>query len=135
PNNVVHSVIVGLPLPVWNRNQGGIREAYANLTRANDEPARVRNELTTQLAAAFEKYDNARTLLLLYRDQMVPDQVRAYRALYRHYSTDPEKVNFIDVVVAQQTLSDTIKAYIDTITGVWDAVAEVANLLQIDDLY
>jgi cobalt-zinc-cadmium efflux system outer membrane protein len=135
PNNAMHGVSIGVQLPLWNRNQGSIREAQANLARASDEPERVRNDLTTQVAAAFERYDNNRALVLMYRDQIIPDQVRAYRSLYFRYSTEkPDDMNFNDVVTAQQTLADAIRSYIDSIGNLWDSVVDVGALLQVDDL-
>ncbi len=135
PNNAMHGVSVGFQLPLWNRNQGGIREAQANLARVSDEPERVRNDLLTQTAVAFERYDNNRALVMMYRDQIIPDQVRAYRSLYFRYSTEkPDDLNFNDVVTAQQTLADAIRSYIESINGLWDSVVDIANLLQVDDL-
>src|SRR5206468_4280299 len=85
PFGVIHSVLLGVQVPVFNRNQGGILEAEGNLGRVSLEPARVRNDLTAQVAAAFQRYDNSRTLVMLYRDQILPDQVRAYRGIYQRY--------------------------------------------------
>ncbi len=120
---------------MWDRNQGNIRSAQATLSRATDEPARVRNDLTAQVAAAFERYDSNRSLVLLYRDQIVPDQVRAYEKVYRRYDTEPDVLNFNDVITAQQTLAQTIRDYVEAIGNLWDAVTDIANLLQVNDLY
>jgi cobalt-zinc-cadmium efflux system outer membrane protein len=135
PNNAMHGVSVGVQLPVWNRNQGNQLEAGANLSRAGDEPERVRNNLLARVAAALERYNNARQLVLLYRDQIVPDQARAYRNIYRGYDTALETLHFNDVVTAQQTLADTIQKYIGALTNLWASVADIANLLQMDDLF
>lgn len=135
PNNAVHSINIGFDLPLWNRNQGGIREAEGRLFSADDERERVQNDLTARIAAAFEKYDNARSLTLMYRDQIVPDQTRAYRNIYRRYDTVPESLNFNDVVTAQQTLAESIRNYVDTLGNLWESVADIANLLQLDDLF
>lgn len=134
PNNAVHGVSVGVRLPLWDRNQGGIRSAQANLSYAAAEPMRVRNELAIQLATAFERYETSRDQVLMYRDQMVPDQARAYRLIYRRYDAEPEVLNFNDVISAQQTLAETIKSYINSIGNLWEAVADVGNLMQLDDL-
>lgn len=135
PMNVIHGVGVTVPLPLWDRNQGGIRQAQGQLAQAAEEVNRVRNDLAGELAAAFEKYNNARTLLQLYRDQILPDQVRAFRGMYLHYDRAPEGINFNDVVTAQQTLSQSVIGYVAALGNVWEAAVDVANLLQIDDLY
>src|SRR5207244_938551 len=68
------------------------------------------------------------------RDRIVPDQVRAYRGIYRRYDSEPDALNFNDVITAQQTLADSIRNYIDSIGGLWGAVTDLAALLQLDDL-
>jgi outer membrane protein, heavy metal efflux system len=135
PFGVVHSLVVGVQMPVFNRNQGAIHAAQANLMRAEEEPARVRNELTTLVAAAFQRYDNARAVTMLYRDQIVPDQVRAYRGIVQRYDrAEGEALNFNDIITSQQTMVEAINRYLESIGEMWDAVVEVANLLQLDDL-
>jgi cobalt-zinc-cadmium efflux system outer membrane protein len=135
PFGSVHSVVVGIPVPLWNRNQGAIRAARATLAQASLEPAHARNTLVAQLATAIERYDNARSLVLLYRDKIVPDQVRAYRNLYRRYDTEVGVLNFNDVITSQQTLSNVMSQYVVSIGELWASVVEIAALLQIDDLF
>jgi len=139
PFGVVHSVLVGVQIPVFNHNQGAIAEAQANLGRAGEEPARVRNDLTSQVATAFQRYDTARALVLVYRDQVLPDQVRAYRGIYQRYDKgEGEKeavVNFNDIITSQQTLADALRSYLDALGDLWDSVVDIANLLQLDDLH
>src|SRR5262249_20124243 len=55
-NNYVHSGEVSFPLPIFDRNKGGIIQAQGNLIRAVEEAHRVRDDLTIRLADAFERY-------------------------------------------------------------------------------
>src|SRR5262249_59378255 len=43
PPRLVPGVTASVPLPVFDRNQGGIRQAQAALVRAAEEPHRVQN--------------------------------------------------------------------------------------------
>jgi cobalt-zinc-cadmium efflux system outer membrane protein len=129
------SVQVGVPVPIWDKNQGNIRKAQAELLRANEESHRVRNELTARLAEAFQRYDNGRILVSYYRDQILPDQVQTYRGAYLRHQQEPDAVGFADVVIAQQTLANAIVAYIAALGDMWAAVADVSNLLQTNDLF
>jgi cobalt-zinc-cadmium efflux system outer membrane protein len=139
PYEVAPTFIVQIPLPVWDRNQGGILEAQAVADRQSEEPHRVRVELTRALAEAFEKYQDNRVLLGYYRDQILPDLVRVYRGVYRRYQVSDRGEDgapgFNDVVVAQQNLAQSIGTYIQTLGQVWQAVVEVADLLQTPDLF
>jgi cobalt-zinc-cadmium efflux system outer membrane protein len=138
PNNIAHNVQVTVPLPIWDRNQGNILQARANLTRAADEVERVRNDLVTRLADAYERYDNNRKLLDYYRQWILPDQVRAYRGVFDRYlrgePTEKAVVTFGDVVTAQQTLAGSITAYVTALDATWSSVVDLAGLLQLSDL-
>src|SRR5262249_19977219 len=120
PGLIVTSLQVGFTVPIWDRNQGGIIQAEGNLVNAMEEEHRVRDALTTTLADAFEPYENNRVLLEYYRDQILPDQVRAYRGVYQRYLGEAPRVGgnpptFGDVVAAQQTLATTLATYVTTL--------------------
>src|SRR5260370_11532308 len=133
------SVQLGGPIPIYDRNQGNIIQAQGALMRAIGEPHRVRDDLTSRLAAAFEQYENNRVLLEFYRKQIIPDQVRAYQGVYHRYQVqskdDPSKVGFGDIVTAQQTLVGAIATYVTTLGQAWSSVVGVADLLQTNDLF
>jgi cobalt-zinc-cadmium efflux system outer membrane protein len=152
PFNVDPSVQVYFPLPVWDRNEGGIIQAQGNAVNASEEAHRVRSDLTTRLADAFERYSTNRVLLGYYRDQILPDLVRAYRGLYLRYQTEmapgvalpgaiapPAAATtppaFADVVVGQQNLAAAVVTYVQTLGQAWQAVVDVADVLQTDDIY
>jgi cobalt-zinc-cadmium efflux system outer membrane protein len=146
PFGTVYSLQAGIPVPIFDRNQGGILQAQSQLVQSSEESHRVRDDLTTRLAVAFEAYENNRVLLRIYRDRILPDQVRAYRAIYDRYQKEAQPAlppgvpvsatpAFSDVVVAQQSLAQSIATYAQTLGSMWQAVADVADLLQTDDLF
>jgi outer membrane protein, heavy metal efflux system len=136
PNRLVTTVQVGMPVPVWDRNQGGVRQARGNLLRAVEEPHRVRSELTAKVAEAYRRYSENRAVLSLYRTQILPKQVQAYRAaVKRHYAEAGAKVSFIDLINSEQVLVASVNQYFVALAAQWQAVADVAALLQTDDLY
>ncbi len=132
------SVGVSMPVPVWNRNQGGIQQAQANLLEMSEEPHRVRIALTNTLAQAFARYKDNRVLLGYYRDQILPDLVRVYNGVYERYRKEaegPTKPEFNDVVVAQGNLAAAVTTYVTTLGALWQAVVDVTDLLQTNDLF
>src|SRR5262249_29210564 len=50
---------IGVRLPIFNRNQGNIRSAYAELDIAERETQRVELALRARMAAVFRTYRNA----------------------------------------------------------------------------
>jgi cobalt-zinc-cadmium efflux system outer membrane protein len=138
PYNVITGVQVGGPIPVWDRNQGNILRAEAQLVRATEEEHRVRDDLARQLADAFERYQLNRELLAPYRGALLPDQVRVFNGLFERYLTQPPgatEVTFIDISTAQQNLATSVTAYIRALGEQWRAVVDIAALLQTEDLY
>jgi cobalt-zinc-cadmium efflux system outer membrane protein len=140
PDIINHSVTVGIPLPLWNRNQGKIMAAQADLVGASERPHAVRAALTRQVAEAFERYASGRALLRYYRDSILPDQVRVYRGVYDRYRTEPadathQPPNLGDVIVAQQGLATALTSYLNALGELWQAVADLGGLLQTDDLF
>jgi cobalt-zinc-cadmium efflux system outer membrane protein len=140
PQHVSTSLQVSFPIPVWDCNQGGIIQAQGNRVNASEQEHFVRDQLTQTLADAFERYDNNRRLLEWYRDDILPNQVRAYRGVYERYDKEGgakigNPPSFGDVVQAQQTLAQTVQGYITTLGALWQAVVDVANVMQTDDLF
>ncbi len=135
PHQVTPSVVFGIPLPVWNRNQGGIREAQGTLLEKIEEPHRVRSMLVGRLAEAYRRYRDAVAVLQVYQERVIPNQVRAYLHTYERHLQEPGVVGFADIVVAQQQMAGGIMTYINTLGEMWTAVADIAHLLQTNDLY
>ena len=135
PFGTTANVQIGVPIPVWDRNQGAIQAAEGALMRADEESARVRNDLTARVAEAFERYDNNRRILTYYRSSILPDQVRAYRALYLRHHNEPDQVNLQDVVNAQQLLAQSVTTFLVTLNAQWTAVVDLSNLLQTNELF
>lgn len=129
-----YNLQVGVPVPIFNQNRGGIRKAQGELVRATNELGRVRNELAGKLADAFSRYETNRTLLDYYRDQILPDQARVYRGVYERHQKVSDEVGFGDIIVAQQILVGYVATYVAAMDAQWDAYAEIAGLLQLEDL-
>jgi cobalt-zinc-cadmium efflux system outer membrane protein len=134
PEKYVHSLQVGIPLPIWDQNKGNILAAEAAMVRATEEPHRVELSLTNNLANAYTNYKTNLDGLEYYRRFILPDQVRAYRGVFERRGIDPGVV-FGDLVSAQQTLAAGVTQYLTTLGQVWTSAIGVADLLQTDDLF
>ena len=134
------SVSVGVPIPIWDRNQGGILQAEGQLANATEEPHRVRAALTGTLAEAFGRYNTYREAVAVYRDSILPDGVRVYEALYKRYriglpNPTPDWPDFSAVVTIQQTLVQNVATYLSDLGLFWQAVVDVTDVLQTDNLF
>jgi outer membrane protein, heavy metal efflux system len=126
---------IGVTVPLFDRNQGAIMWAQAMFARANAEVPRVQNILLVQLADAFERYETARQQTELYRVRILPNLVTAFRGVYQRYQVDagPDKVNYNDIVTAQQNLVVQLGGYMQALAAQWQALADLAGAVQVTD--
>ena len=134
-NDVAYSVQIGVPLPLFDRNQGNITAADAELMRAQSRRVAIQNRLTGELAEAYAEYQSSRELASTYREDMLPSQVQTYRGVYERFREAGGLVDFAQVVVAQQTLGQTVEDYLTVLSQQWESTVALAELLQADDLY
>jgi cobalt-zinc-cadmium efflux system outer membrane protein len=130
----------GVPIPIWDRNQGNIRAAEYQISSNIDALASTQNDLSSRLADALGRYEANRIAVVNYRDKVLPALTQAYQGLIRRYQQEPAdapggKVAFNDIVTAQQNLSQALQSYLTSLTAQWQAVVDLAGLLQLDELY
>jgi cobalt-zinc-cadmium efflux system outer membrane protein len=142
PFLLTNSLQITIPLAIWDRNQGGIMQAEGQLVRAEEEAHRVRADLTSRLADAFGRYESNRFQLEDFRSQILPYQLKAYRAMYERWRVEKPGAlalsptpGFLDLFVTQQFMATNISNYLTTLAATWTAVMDVADLLQTDDLF
>ncbi len=128
-------VQIGVSLPIYDRNQGNIHTAQARIAAAGQQVLVTQNDLTARLAEAFGRYEASTQIATNYRTEIIPSLTRAYQAIIRRYQVEPEKVGFNDIVVAQQSLSQALQTYLQSLDAQWKAVVDLATLGQLDELF
>lgn len=111
------SVEVGLRIPLWNRNQGGIATAGAELEMAEREVRRVELMLRARFASAFRTYLNAMRVATQYEKQIVPQAQGAYD-LYRT-NFRAMAAAYPQVLIAQRTLFQVRVEYVQALVNTW----------------
>jgi cobalt-zinc-cadmium efflux system outer membrane protein len=108
---------VGLRIPLFNRNQGAIAEASAELDFAEREARRVELMLRARTASAFRAYQNALSVATEYREQIVPRARQAYElylASFRQMAAA-----YPQALIAQRTFFQTQAEYVRALVDVW----------------
>ncbi len=112
-------VNIGLPIPIFNRNQGTIQQAQADLIRAHAESQRLELELQARLAANYRTYLSAWQRVEEYQSTMLPKAEEATELLRQSYKD--RRATWVDVLIAQRlqmTLEtefvDSLKTYRET---------------------
>jgi cobalt-zinc-cadmium efflux system outer membrane protein len=129
------NVEVGVPVPVWDRNQGGVQQAQGQLARALDQAQRVRLDLLGKLADAVERYTSNRQVVEMHESSILPDQVRFYKGQLQRHQQEPDKVPFSEAAYALETFGDSLAVYLAALDAQWKAAVDLAALAQLDDLY
>ena len=118
---------VGVTVPLFNRNTGGIAASRADLARAEREVTRLELSLQSRAADVFNEYltnlRNAET----YRTEIVPraeESYRLYLAKYREMAAA-----YPQVLVAQRTLSQVSDEYIRFAEMAWTASLRLQGML------
>ena len=130
--NNVTSVQVGVRLPVFDKNQGNIQAAHAQLAYAQAEVGRVELSLRQRLARAYARYRTAQATVQVYRDQNLPDARQAYE-LYRD-SFRKRRAAWPQVLVAQRTYFQISVDYVRALDELRRTEVAILGLLLVDGL-
>jgi cobalt-zinc-cadmium efflux system outer membrane protein len=130
--NETTDVSIGIRLPIFNRNQGTIRQASAELTRAHAEVSRVELSLRRRLADAFHRYDTARESVRDYQESSLPKARQAYE-LYLDYFRK-RRAAWPQVLVAERTYAQFSEDYVSALAELREAEIEIQGLLLVDGL-
>lgn len=130
--NAVVGVQVGLPLPIYNRNQGGVQEAIGELREAEYAAMRMELSIERQLAQAYQDYATARLQAERYAADILPraaDTLDLTRNGYRN-----GEFTFIQLLTAQRTYFQTNLTYLNALAEMGAAGRRMNGLLLTDSL-
>jgi cobalt-zinc-cadmium efflux system outer membrane protein len=109
----IATVEVGLPLPLWNRNQGNITKAESQLIAAQYEVRRVELDLRQRLAPAFERYQNARDQAQKYSEDILPNAAKTLELTRLGYQQG--EFNYQALLIAQRTYFQANLSYLESL--------------------
>jgi cobalt-zinc-cadmium efflux system outer membrane protein len=128
----IANVQAGVPIPIWNRNQGGVRRAQAELAAAQSNADRVELGLQQRLAIVFQRYANARQQVETYRKQILPDAQSSLDLVSEGYRQG--EFGYLILLTSQRTFFQTNLAYLESLRQLRESQAAVDNLLLTDSL-
>jgi outer membrane protein, heavy metal efflux system len=125
-------VSYGWNFPIFNRNQGTIREAMAEVARARAEVTRLELWLRRQLADEFADYQTAQATVQTYRFETLPQAREAYQLTLGGFRQ--RRTPWAQVVLSQRTYSDLVEEYIEALLQLRHSEVEINGLLLVDGL-
>ncbi len=119
---------ISVPLPIFNRNQGNILSAQAEVGKSHVEVERVRNELASRFASAYGQFEAAKNRANRYRTSILPATVKSLEYSERAYKAG--LLDFERIIRAQRFVGEAKLEYAKTLGEAWQAASEIAGLLQ-----
>jgi outer membrane protein, heavy metal efflux system len=123
---------VAVQLPIFNRNQGNVVAATADLERAQLEKQRVALTLRERAATILDEYANAKLMALEYRDEMLPRSQKAYTLMTEKYGQ--MLASYPRVLQAQRKLYALHAEYIMALETTWTTGIALQGFLLTDGL-
>ena len=118
---------VAVPFPLFNRNQGKVITARADLGKSMHEVSRVQNDLVGRLATAFGSYAAAKERVDKYRKVILPIAQQANKIAFDAYKGG--QFEYLRVLQSQRALQEANLEYVRSLGDAWRAAAEVSSLL------
>ncbi|MCA9114926.1 MAG: TolC family protein [Planctomycetaceae bacterium] len=121
------SIQLGIPLPIFNRNQGNIHLAVAEHRRAVSDLRRLELSLRVRLADAFRDYSQAQNQVSQYRNQILPTARENLDLTEEGYRAG--EFDLIRVLTARRSVIEANLAYIRSLVSARQAHVEITGLL------
>jgi outer membrane protein, heavy metal efflux system len=119
-------------IPLFNRNQGNVAAARADIDRAELERKRIELTLRERGATVADQYANARLMAVEYRDELLPRAKKAYTLMVEKYGR--MLASYPRVLDAQRKLYEMQIEYIAALENVWTNGMALQGYLLTDGL-
>ncbi|MEI8021588.1 MAG: TolC family protein [Schlesneria sp.] len=119
-----------IPVPVWNRNQGNIASAHAQITKATANVSQVQNQIAGRMAELIGRYQIADQQVKRFEERIIPkarEGVTITQAAFAQGTLDSFRL-----LQSQRGLIDSNLGYITALEMRWLAAAELAGLAQLE---
>jgi cobalt-zinc-cadmium efflux system outer membrane protein len=121
-----------MALPIFNRNQGNIMRANAELISARRDLSRIELYLQRRLAEVFEHYASTRHQVDKYRQVILPNAKKSLDLVTGGYQQG--EFGYLTLLMAQRTYFQSNLAYIESLSELKSATASIEGLLLKDSL-
>tara|TARA_R110001592_G_scaffold360963_2_gene670431 strand:- start:5029 stop:6549 length:1521 start_codon:yes stop_codon:yes gene_type:complete len=123
----IANVQLGIPLPIFNRNQGNIDMAAAEYHRSLGDIERLQLSLQVRLAAAFRDYQKAKKQVEQYEQDILPKAKENLDLTSQGYRQ--QQFDFLRVLTARRTYFETNIKYIRSLVDLRQSEVAVSGLV------
>ncbi|MFM8985798.1 MAG: TolC family protein [Planctomycetia bacterium] len=117
-------------VPLFDRNQGNIRAARADIASARATLRTTELDLATQAAQTVAAYRTSQRMVEWYEAYILPKARETVQLTQQLYARG--EVTFLSLLQAQRILTETELAYVEAQADRWTAAVTIADLLQLE---
>jgi cobalt-zinc-cadmium efflux system outer membrane protein len=132
PRSELFGLQVTFPVPVWDRNQGNILSAAADIRNAEMSLRVLQNDQLSKVADTIGRYLAARQQVERFEQNILPNVKRVQELSQEGYAKGV--FEFARYLQAQRTVVETSLSYLDALQSLWSAAADLAGLLQLEQM-
>ncbi|WP_052493956.1 TolC family protein [Nitrosospira sp. NpAV] len=118
---------ISIPLQIFDRNQGNLREAHERMDKAMDEQMATELRLKTELTQAYEALSAAQNEIRILRDNILPKARNAFEVTNKGYELG--RFGFLEVLDGQRTLFQNQILYVRALANYQRLVNEIERLI------
>jgi cobalt-zinc-cadmium efflux system outer membrane protein len=121
-----------IQIPLFNRNQGNVDAAKAELERDQQEVNRIKLALAQSAQPLLQQYLTSKLAGERYRTQLIPRAQRAYELYLHKYQS--MAAAYPEVIIAQRTLFQLQESYVQSLGELWTSAVQLQNYLLTDGI-
>jgi cobalt-zinc-cadmium efflux system outer membrane protein len=121
------TVGASIPVPIFDRNQGGIKESRYNVAKGREEQRVTKVRVLTEIAEAFAAMASAHARSSILGKNVVPEAQKAFDVASAGYNEG--KFPYLDVLDAQRTVFDAQVQHLEALAEYLAAVADIEGLV------
>ena len=125
-------VQIGVQLPIFNRNQGNISAAKAEIEGAKQDLVRLKLQIARDVANLFRDYESARVTVQQYKTEMLPRAEQAYKLYQTNYRN--MAAAYPQALISQRTLFQLEVDYVQALESAWQSALGIRGFGLMDGL-
>ena len=118
---------ISVPLPLFDRNQGKVREAAILVEKAENQRRAAELDATAALAEAYQTFATALRRRTTLKNDVIPRSKTVFDAVQSGYAQG--KYTYLELLDARRTFFDGQTEYLETLVSVHQALAELERLV------
>ena len=126
-NNDVLVIGGSMPLPIFDRNRGGIEEARNHVAKAQEERRTAETRVFTALTEAYQAWSTAQAEVSTIELEILPGAQQTFEAVSEGYRAG--KFGYLDVLDAQRTLNAVRAQQLKVLTTYQQAATDMERLI------